>query len=178
MLLAVAAFILACGIILVGWRDARATAKLTAEVNELTKEVGRLAAGAPATAPSADEKRAFFNECGQWARHYSTVRMTLFTFLTGLSIAIVSFAWGKAGEKSAVKLAGIVLVLMLALVYIFSHSYDQWKLRQETWYHDLKGNAADTRVREGWLSPVHHLPFLFALAVVVILIAAGYFWLW
>jgi hypothetical protein len=60
-----------------------------------------------------ENRRVRFEDSGDWARHYSAVRMTVTTFLVGLSLGIVSFKWEKGDPRP-----GAIFVALAALVWI------------------------------------------------------------
>lgn len=66
--------------------------------------------------------RTRFQENGNWARHYSTVRMTTTTFLVGVSLGILSFRWPATAHPRIpfIALSGIVWMLAVALFLVFT----------------------------------------------------------
>ena len=65
-------------------------------------------------------RRIRYQEAGQWARHYSTVRMSVTTFLIGLSVTIVSFGWNYWDEKPRVSSVQTAAALWLVAVGLFT----------------------------------------------------------
>ena len=57
-----------------------------------------------------DELRAQFSEVGEWARHYSTVRMTVTPVMAGLSLGILQFAVGEEGATARVPMVSSLLL--------------------------------------------------------------------
>lgn len=73
----------------------------------------------PARSDLVQNARARFANDGQWAIHYSTVRMTVTTFLVGLSWGIVALQWDR--YKPALCFAAwAVWVLTLVLLFTFT----------------------------------------------------------
>jgi hypothetical protein len=60
-----------------------------------------------------------YKEHGQWARHYSTVRMTLGTFFLTFAFGILQFRWDKPETEVAI-IAGGVFLLGLVVFLLFS----------------------------------------------------------
>jgi hypothetical protein len=60
-----------------------------------------------------------YKDHGAWARHYSTVRMTLGTFFLGAAIGIIYLRWDKPESRTA-GLAGIILGIGILLFLRFS----------------------------------------------------------
>jgi hypothetical protein len=76
------------------------------------------------TEPALQEnRRTRYQEAGEWARHYSTVRMTTTTVLVSLSIGILSFKWDPAAQPPQifVDFAGLVWTAALFLFVLFTH---------------------------------------------------------
>jgi beta-lactamase regulating signal transducer with metallopeptidase domain len=51
------------------------------------------------TNEQAENRRAHFAESGEWARHYSNVRMTVITFVVTACVAILALKWDADVEK-------------------------------------------------------------------------------
>lgn len=97
-------------------------AKVEKGVADLDKSLKSLVTGG--TTEHILNRRSRFTEHGNWARHYSTVRMTVTTFLVSLSIGILSFKWEPAKGRPDLKfidLAAGVWVAALFLFLIFTH---------------------------------------------------------
>jgi len=72
---------------------------------------------------NGDTTRALLGEYGEhgaWARHYSTVRMTLGTFFLTASIGIIFQRWDKSFDWRTVGLAACALLTGIALFLLFS----------------------------------------------------------
>ena len=95
-------------------------AKLGRTVNELAARLQRLEAGGPPDVQANRQSR--FAENSEWARHYSTVRMTTTTFLVGVSLGILSFRWPAAGRPpiSFIALSGVVWIVAVLLFLVFT----------------------------------------------------------
>lgn len=48
-----------------------------------------------------ENRRLHFQDAGEWARHYSTVRMTIATFVITSCVAILALKWDAGSEKGA-----------------------------------------------------------------------------
>ena len=73
-----------------------------------------------------ENRRTRYEETGEWARHYSTVRLTVTTFLASMSIGILSFKWDPPAQpaQTFVDLAGLVWIAALFLFVLFtSYTY-------------------------------------------------------
>lgn len=78
---------------------------------------------AAVTTQDDDTKRVLlgeYSEHGAWARHYSTVRMTLGTFFLTASIGIIYQRWDKSFDWRTVGLAAFALMIGIALFLFFS----------------------------------------------------------
>jgi hypothetical protein len=53
------------------------------------------------TGEEAENRRAHFAENGEWARHYSNVRMTVITFVVTACVAILALKWDADIEKKS-----------------------------------------------------------------------------
>ena len=95
-------------------------AKLSARVDLLQTRLDLQVADE--TAEHIQNRRVRFAENGNWARHYSTVRMTTMTFLASLSIGILSFKWNPPTkpELTFLNLAGGVWVAAFCLFLVFT----------------------------------------------------------
>ncbi len=95
-------------------------AELSAKVNGLQARLDRLATGD--TLEHIQNRRVRFGENGNWARHYSTVRMTTTTVLVSLSIGILSFKWNPPAKPALtfLNLAGGVWIVALCLFLAFT----------------------------------------------------------
>ncbi len=92
------------------------TAKAEADLNALKQ--------------SREQLRAAYAEAGAWARHFSTVRMTVTPFLIGISLGVTSFSWEKSGAAAGLMgLAVVVWGVMLCLMYFFTAAM------QRRWHH-------------------------------------------
>lgn len=55
----------------------------------------------PDTEMEAETRRVLFEEAGEWARHYSNVRMTVITFVVTACVAILALKWDADLEKKS-----------------------------------------------------------------------------
>ena len=94
--------------------------KLNAKVDGLQARLDLMLTGD--TPEHIQNRRVRFRENGNWARHYSTVRMTTTTVLVSLSIGILSFKWNPPAkpEPTFVNLAGGVWIAALCLFLVFT----------------------------------------------------------
>lgn len=84
----------------------RKVEKLKDELKTASSDIAALKALLNALPPKTEEgllsnRRTRFQENGNWARHYSAVRMTVTIFLVGLSLGILSFKWEPKGQPLA-----------------------------------------------------------------------------
>lgn len=94
--------------------------KLSAKVDGLQAHLDLLVTS---DAPEhIQNRRVRFVENGNWARHYSTVRMTTTTFLVSLSIGILSFKWNPPTKPELIflNLVGGVWIAALCLFLAFT----------------------------------------------------------
>jgi hypothetical protein len=56
----------------------------------------------PDTSDQAENRRALLAEDGEWARHYSNVRMTVITFVVTACVAILALKWDADVERKPV----------------------------------------------------------------------------
>jgi hypothetical protein len=72
----------------------------------------------------------YYKERGQWARHYSAVRLTLGTFFVTLSFGILQFRWDTPELK-----VGVVLLTCAFGVFLFilfsKYTFDEMKGQME-----------------------------------------------
>jgi hypothetical protein len=94
--------------------------KLNAKVDGLQARLDLMLTGD--TPEHIQNRRVRFRENGNWARHYSTVRMTTTTALVSLSIGILSFKLNPPAkpEPTFVNLAGGVWIAALCLFLVFT----------------------------------------------------------
>jgi hypothetical protein len=69
-----------------------------------------------------DNAKLLFQEAGQWARHFSTVRMTVITFTITTCTAIIAWKWGKREVDNAMvaNSAAFLWVLGVTVFWIFT----------------------------------------------------------
>lgn len=91
----------------------------------------------PITSTSAnlrDNHKLVYQEAGQWARHFSTVRMTVMTFTITTSALIIAWSWqsrvGNGGELSRELVSNPVGLLWILGLFVF------WTFTQLT-YREL-----------------------------------------
>jgi|GEM_PF-5701661 len=82
--------------------------------------------------------RALFSDAGQWAVHFSTVRMTLSTFFIGLSWTVVSLKWDNFsfplyyGAIAIWVITGLFLILFTVQTHKFSAQQKKFKALMPT----------------------------------------------
>lgn len=71
-----------------------------------------------------DSAKVLFAEAGQWARHFSVVRMTVMTFTITTCIAILAWQWGKGGANSGAvtNAAAFLWTLGASVFWIFTYA--------------------------------------------------------
>lgn len=77
------------------------------------------AVDAAANAQRAEDFRMRYVDAGEWARHFSVVRMTVSTFLIGLAAGIVSFKWDQ-GEVIFLYMSLVVWIAAVVIFWVFS----------------------------------------------------------
>jgi hypothetical protein len=94
-----------------------------------------------------ENRRLRYQEAGEWARHYSSVRMTVVTFVITTCVAILALKWDpEAHNANSIKgayvgnLVAILWLLGIAIFQIFTfHTYDrlsrQLSLKCQLKYH-------------------------------------------
>jgi hypothetical protein len=83
-------------------------------------------------APDRDLWTLAYTESGEWARHFSTVRATVTTFLVGVSVGVLSFGWDKPAWRIFAAIAAGVWVLMLFLLWLFTWDLKiRWRQQQQ-----------------------------------------------
>jgi hypothetical protein len=90
------------------------------QVDQLSDKVTTLLAVGPPDL--AQNCRTRYQENGSWARHYSTVRMTVATFLVPVSIGILAFNWKPPLHPpiSFVALSGVLWSIAVVLFLTFT----------------------------------------------------------
>src|SRR5437764_5030437 len=118
-----------------------------------------------------NNNRLLYQEAGQWARHFSIIRMTVMTFTVSASTAIIAYLWkgdevsARGGSNSAVAASVAILwTLGLTVFWLFTFaSYTQLN-RQQKRRPLLPTSAVDFRERKplprDWASLVVALPSL------------------
>ena len=98
-----------------------------AHVNALTNRVADLEATRDHLKSGAEallaNRRSRYQEVSQWARHYSTVRMTVTTFLLGLCVTVISFGCNhldKYPRQPSVLIAAALWLIAVALFTVFT----------------------------------------------------------
>src|SRR5688572_26271739 len=64
-----------------------------------------------------------YEQASDWARHYSTVRMTIVPALAGLSFTILGLSWPEDGgypESGIICLAMMIWAIAFAILWMFS----------------------------------------------------------
>ena len=111
-----------------------------------------------------DNAKVLFQEAGQWARHFSTVRMTVATFTITSCTAIVALASKKDGLASPSEVIDPVVILWILGLSVF------WIFTVATYrqlYHQRKGFPVFLgRPLQG---SVNYLPFDWASLVIATL---------
>lgn len=83
--------------------------------------------------PFRDNRKAHYTEAGNWARHFSNVRMTVMTFTITICGTLIAWKW-QAGGPPANSLVIPVAILWSTGVIVFWaftwHTYDQIRRQQ------------------------------------------------
>ncbi|MBX3359681.1 MAG: hypothetical protein KF745_14775 [Phycisphaeraceae bacterium] len=88
----------------------------------------------------AELLKSLSGEAGNWARHYSTVRMTVTPFLIGLAASIMSFAWDRRNAVLLFTSLGVWLTAAF-LFQRFSMREFRASSRQKVFQRKLIGDA-------------------------------------
>ncbi len=161
---------------------------LCSRVNELSNEVAELADPNVAilkaevraiksrleffkapNSPLRDNRKLLYQEAGQWARHFSTVRMTVITFTITTCAAFIALQKDWPPNKSVVIPVGILWLLGILTFWIFT-SYTYHKIRQQQKNHPLLASDFGDGLRP------HRIPFDGASLIIPVL-SGGYIWL-
>jgi hypothetical protein len=70
-----------------------------------------------------DELKTQFSEVGEWARHYSNVRMTVTPVLAALSLGIMQFAIEKKGAVVWIPMVSSLILWLAAIVILLTFTY-------------------------------------------------------
>jgi hypothetical protein len=91
--------------------------------------------------------RTRFQENGNWARHYSTVRMTITTFLIPVSLGILGFKWNPSARPDItfIALSGVVWSSAVILFLVFTRLTFCEMERARLKRNELPGSAAENR---------------------------------
>jgi len=76
-----------------------------------------------------------FGEVGAWARHYSTVRLTLATFLFTMSTYLIVARWDRP------ELLSLVISVFVWLLAQWSFAWFSWKKTRDMQYQNLLRDA-------------------------------------
>lgn len=101
-----------------------------------------------------DNRKAHFQEAGNWARHYSTVRMTVLTFTLTTCAALLAWKW-QANLKPIWQISGLWLLGVLTFWTFTYHTYD--RLGSQMRYRPLLPTGPDEKpatVHFDWASLV------------------------
>ncbi len=82
-----------------------------------------------------ENARVLYNSAGQWALHFSEVRMTVTTFLVGLSWAVVSVKWDEFSWP--LLWAAIVVWLAAAGLFVFFTLATQERARRQKEFQNM-----------------------------------------
>ena len=133
------------------------------EINALKARIAVMEAGLGellyATPPFHDNRKVFYQEAGQWARHFSTVRMTVMTFTITTCAAIVAWRWQGKGpdiQRLLVPTAALwatgVFVFWVFTYHTYRKAHGQKKFRD--WMPDgIHGASTEAgEVKLDWAS--------------------------
>lgn len=114
-----------------------------------------------------------YSEAGAWARHFSTVRATLTTFLITVAVGVVATRWDVAAPWPFWTLAIVAVaiwILALAMLVMFSKATYKFIERQ----NDIEKSEGVTQAHgspraEGWCDGPVKAFFILSLGFVVLL---------
>lgn len=98
------------------------------------------------SAEQIENRRVRLQDNGEWARHYSAVRMTVTTFLVSLSLGILSFKWEPSAPANVefIALSGVIWMVAVLLFLVFTRLTYQEMERARLKRKELPdGSAAD-----------------------------------
>ena len=120
-----------------------------------------------------------FGDHGQWARHYSTVRMTLGTFFITAATGMITLRWDKPQVAIAVAAAVIfgfgVLLFMIFSAFTFHEMNKQFDIA-DSYHSKLGGHKLDANKRPQLWKPTG-TGFPIALLFVVAFLSFDLWWL-
>jgi hypothetical protein len=129
-----------------------------------------------------------YKEFGQWARHYSAVRLTLATFFVTLSFGTIQFRWDKPDLAIGI-IALVIFGLGFCLFLFFSNlTFDRMRKQMEAYnkYLESTVKSVDDKVLKEREEPktienlsVRKAPdgLTAAIAVLLVFVAYDIFWL-
>ena len=110
-----------------------------------------------AASAGVENARTRFADAGNWALHYSTVRMTIATFFVGISWGIISLKWSSYSEplrNAAIgvwTLAGAFLILFTALTHRAANRQEIYKQLLPTAGSSAGGRSRADKFLAGFL---------------------------
>lgn len=121
-------------------------ANLTTRVTELENIKDALQSAAN------DNRKLHYQEAGQWARHYSTVRMTIGTFSVTACATIIGLKWNELASNEYVWNGPICLWLLSALIFM-AFTYQTFdRLNSQMKYRELlPTKPGDVHNKRAWM---------------------------
>lgn len=86
------------------------------------------------TNQAAEDRRALYQDAGEWSRHYSTVRMTVATFVITTCVAIIALTTDKGASSSRVGDC-VTLFWLLGLFIFYAFTFLTFKERNKQLIH-------------------------------------------
>ena len=86
------------------------------------------------TNQEAEDRRALYQDAGEWSRHYSTVRMTVATFVITTCVAIIALTTDKGTTSSRVG-DSVTLLWLLGLFIFYAFTFLTFKERNKQLTH-------------------------------------------
>lgn len=131
---------------------------------------------------TADERACVieaYRDFGNWARHYSTVRMTLATIFIPVSLGIMQFRWGNPDLASGLIILLMVLLGAILFMFFTKMTYQRAKEQIEA-FNSLIENANPplSRIDTKTFTPWRLDGYPAALIYLVIHGVIEAFWLW
>jgi hypothetical protein len=95
-----------------------------------------------------ENRRTRYDDAGEWARHYSTVRMTVATFALTTCVAIIALKGDKSSSEGKIYIGNSVAILWLlgvVIFYVFSYLSYRQSNRQRKYRKNLPTSAEDSK---------------------------------
>jgi len=99
-----------------------------------------------------DNRKLHYQEAGQWARHYSIVRMTIATFAVTACATLIGLKWDELASNEYVWNAPICLWLFASLIFM-AFTYQTFdRLNSQMKYKDLlPSQTGEPKGKRAWM---------------------------